>query len=133
MSEIAPTPAVIDRRYSHQPLATRYPLLPLPLAPPHFNLAHHFESKHLNIMTSIPIPEDLLEEANEIHDLQGLVARFIKSEISRRQILKKRYGSDVLNLVNQAFAEAEELKTSGFDEKQACLEMSKVHQCITAQ
>jgi hypothetical protein len=29
-------------------------------------------------MTSIPIPKELLEEANEIHDFQNLVARFIK-------------------------------------------------------
>jgi hypothetical protein len=84
-------------------------------------------------MTSIPIPEDLLEEANEIHDLQGLVARFLKSEISRRQILKKRYGSDILSIVNQAFAEAEQLKFTGFDEKQARLDMSKIHQSITEQ
>ena len=84
-------------------------------------------------MTSIPIPEDLLEEANEIHDLQGLVARFLKSEISRRQILKKRYGSDIFSIVNQAFAEAEQLKISGFDEKQARLKMSKIHQSITEQ
>jgi hypothetical protein len=84
-------------------------------------------------MTSIPIPKELLEEANEIHDLQNLVARFIKSEISRRQILKKRYSPEILNLVDQAFAEAEKLKISGFDEKQARLEMSKIHQSITAQ
>jgi hypothetical protein len=84
-------------------------------------------------MTSIPIPEDLLEEANEIHDLQGLVARFLKSEISRRQILKKRYGPDIFSIVNQAFAEAEQLKISGFDEKQARLKMSKIHQSITEQ
>ena len=82
-------------------------------------------------MTSIPIPKDLLEEANEIHDLQGLVARFLKSEISRRQILKKRYGPDILRIVNQAFAEAEQLKVTGIDEKQASLKMSKIHQSIT--
>ena len=84
-------------------------------------------------MTSIPIPEDLLAEANEIHDLQGLVARFLKSEISRRQILKKRYGPDILSIVNQSFAEAEQLKISGFDEKQARIKMSKIHQSITEQ
>ncbi|MFM8765579.1 MAG: hypothetical protein ACKOHM_10920 [Spartobacteria bacterium] len=84
-------------------------------------------------MTSIPIPQDLLEEANEIHDLQGLVARFLKSEISRRQILKKRYGPDILSIVNQAFEEAEQLKVTGFNEKQARLEMSKIHQSITEQ
>jgi hypothetical protein len=84
-------------------------------------------------MTSIPIPEDLLEEANEIHDLQGLVARFLKSEISRRQILKKRYGPDILSIVNQALAEAEQLKVTGIDERQARLKMSKIHQSITEQ
>jgi hypothetical protein len=58
------------------PLQTRhhYPSF----VPPYFNLAYHFELTHLNIMTSIPIPKELLEEANEIHDFQNLVARFIK-------------------------------------------------------
>jgi hypothetical protein len=110
-------------------LATTYPSF----VPPYFNLAYHFELTHLNIMTSIPIPKELLEEANEIHDLQNLVARFIKSEISRRQILKKRYSPEILSLVNEAFTEAEQLKISGFDEKQACLKMSKIHQSITVQ
>ena len=84
-------------------------------------------------MTSIPIPEDLLEEANEINDLQGLVTKFLKTEKSRRQILKKRYGSDILSIVNQEFAEAEQLKVPGIDEKQARLKMSKIHQSITEQ
>jgi len=82
-------------------------------------------------MNSIPIPEELLPEASEISDLPDRVARFIKSEISRRQIQKKRYGNDILQLVDQAFAEAKNLKASGFDESAARSEMAKLHQKIT--
>jgi|LakMenEpi03Aug12_release.lakeMendotaPanAssembly.Ray.scaffolds.fasta_scaffold382320_2 hypothetical protein len=78
-------------------------------------------------MTSIPIPADLLEEANEIRDLPERVARFIKAEIARRQLQKKRYGTDILRLVDQAFAEAESLKNSGFDQAAARLEMAELH------
>jgi hypothetical protein len=81
-------------------------------------------------MTNIPIPEELLEEANEIRDLPERVARFIKAEISRRQSQKKRYGADILRLVDQAFAEAESLKKSGFDNSAARLEMSRLHEKI---
>jgi len=65
--------------------------------------------------------------------LQGLVARFLKSEISCCQIPKKSYGSDILSIVNQEFAEADQLKVTGIDEKQARLKMSKIHQSITEQ
>jgi hypothetical protein len=82
-------------------------------------------------MTSIPIPEELLPEASEISDLPDRVARFIKSEISRHQLQKKRYGNDILQLVDQAFAEAKTLKASGFDESAARSEMAKLHQKIT--
>ena len=81
-------------------------------------------------MTSIPIPADLLEEANEIRDLPERVARFIKAEISRRQLQKKRYGADILRLVDQAFAEAESLKNSGFDQAAARLEMAELHENV---
>jgi hypothetical protein len=81
-------------------------------------------------MTSIPIPEELLPEANEITDLQERVARFIKAEISRRKIQKERYGSDLLRIVDQAFAEAETLKSRGFDPAEARLEMSRLHEKI---
>ena len=40
---------------------------------------------------------------------------------------------DILSIVNQAFAEAEQLKVTGIDEKQARLDMSKIHQSITEQ
>jgi hypothetical protein len=81
-------------------------------------------------MTSIPIPADLLEEANEISDLPQRVARFIKAEISRRQLQKQRYGADILRLVDQAFAEAESRKDSGFDEAAARLEMAELHEKV---
>jgi hypothetical protein len=81
-------------------------------------------------MTSIPIPSELLEEANEIRDLPERVVRFIKAEISRRQLQKKRYGADVLRLVDQAFAEAESLKNAGFDEAAARLEMAELHEKV---
>ena len=78
-------------------------------------------------MTSIPIPAELLDEANEISDLQERVARFIKAEISRRQVQKKRYGADILRLVDQAFAEAQSLKESGFDQSSARRELTRLH------
>lgn len=78
-------------------------------------------------MTSIPIPAELLDEANEIGDLQERVARFIKAEISRRQMQKKRYGADILRLLDQALAEAESLKKSGFDQSAARREMARLH------
>jgi len=81
-------------------------------------------------MTNIPIPEELLEEANEIRDLPERVARFIKAEISRRQSQKKCYGADIFRLVDQVFAEAESLKKSGFDKPAARLEMSRLHEKI---
>lgn len=78
-------------------------------------------------MTSIPIPAELLDEANEISDLQERVARFIKAEVGRRQIQKKRYGADILRLVDQAFAEAQALKESGFDQSAARRELASLH------
>ena len=81
-------------------------------------------------MTSIPIHADLLEEANEISDLPERVARFIKAEISRRQLQKKRYGADILRLVDQAFTEAESLKKAGFDEVAARLEMAELQEKV---
>lgn len=81
-------------------------------------------------MTSIPIPAELVDEANEISDLQERVARFIKAEISRRRIQKKRYGADMLRLVDQALAEAESLKKSGFDQTAARREMIRLHDKI---
>jgi hypothetical protein len=78
-------------------------------------------------MDVIPIPADLLEEAREIRDLPERVARFIKAEISRRQIQKKRYGTDILRLVDQAFAEAASLKNSGFDQAAARQKMADLH------
>ena len=81
-------------------------------------------------MTSIPIPADLLEEANEISDLPERVARFIKAEISRRQLQKKRYGADILRFVDQAFTEAESLKKAGFDEAAARLEMAELQEKV---
>ncbi|MBU6183607.1 MAG: hypothetical protein KGR46_12450 [Verrucomicrobia bacterium] len=81
-------------------------------------------------MTSIPIPEELLPEANEISDLPERVARFIKAEITRRQLQKKRYGSDLLRIVDQAFAEAETLKSRGFDLDEARQEMASLHENI---
>jgi len=78
-------------------------------------------------MTSIPIPAELLDEANEISDLQERVARFIKSEVSRRRIQKNRYGADMLRLVDQALAEAESLQKSGFDQTAARREMIRLH------
>ena len=81
-------------------------------------------------MTSIPIPAELLDEANEISDLPERVARFIKAEIGRRQIQKKRYGDDIVRLVDQAFAEAESLKKAGFDRGAACHEMTRLHEQV---
>lgn len=81
-------------------------------------------------MTSIPIPAELLDEANEIGDLQERVARFIKAEVTRRQTQKKRYGADIVRLVDQAFAEAESLKKSGFDQGAARNEMTKLHEQV---
>jgi hypothetical protein len=82
-------------------------------------------------MTSIPIPEELLPEANAIPDLQERVARFIKSEISRRQLQRKRYGADILQLVDQAFAEADQLKANGFSPAIARQEISQIHKNLT--
>jgi len=81
-------------------------------------------------MTSIPIPAELLDEANEIGDLQERVARFIKAEVTRRQTQKKRYGADIVRLVDQAFAEAESLKKSGFDKGAARNEMTRLHEQV---
>jgi hypothetical protein len=81
-------------------------------------------------MTSIPIPAELLDEANEIGDLQERVARFIKAEVTRRQTQKKRYGADIVRLVDQAFAEAESLKKSGFDQGAARNEMTRLHEQV---
>ena len=81
-------------------------------------------------MTSIPIPAELLDEANEISDLQERVARFIKAEITRRQTQKKRYGADIVRLVDQAFAEAESLKKTGFDQGAARDEMTRLHEQV---
>ena len=81
-------------------------------------------------MTSIPIPEELLPEANEIADLRERVARFIKAEISRRQFQKKRYGADIIRIVDQAFAEAETLKARGFDQVEARREMARLHKSL---
>lgn len=81
-------------------------------------------------MTTIPIPKELLPEANEIADLPERVARFIKAEITRRQLQKKRYGSDILRAVDQAFAEAEALKSRGFDQAEARREMARLHESL---
>ena len=81
-------------------------------------------------MTSIPIPAELLDEANQISDLQERVARFIKAEITRRKTQKKRYGEDIVRLVDQAFAEAASLKKSGFDQGAARDEMTKLHEQV---
>jgi len=81
-------------------------------------------------MTSIPIPAELLDEANEIGDLQERVARFIKAEVTRRQTQKKRYGADIVRLVDQAFTEAESLKKSGFDQGAARNEMTRLHEQV---
>jgi hypothetical protein len=81
-------------------------------------------------MTSIPIPAELLDEANQISDLQERVARFIKAEITRRKSQKKRYGEDIVRLVDQAFAEAASLKKSGFDQGAARDEMAKLHEQV---
>ena len=81
-------------------------------------------------MTSIPIPAELLDEANEIGDLAERVAKFIKAEISRRRMQKQRYGADILRLSDQAFAEAESLKQSGFDQNAARREMAGLHDKI---
>ena len=82
-------------------------------------------------MTSIPIPEELQSAANEITDLPERVARFIKAEISRRNLQKNRYGSDILRLVDKAFAEAQNIKTAGFDLAEARAEMARLHSNIT--
>jgi hypothetical protein len=81
-------------------------------------------------MTSIPIPAELLDEANQISDLQERVARFIKAEITRRKTQNKRYGEDIVRLVDQAFAEAASLKQSGFDQGAARDEMTKLHEQV---
>ena len=81
-------------------------------------------------MTSIPIPAELLDEANQISDLQERVARFIKAEITRRKTQKKRYGEDIVRLVDQAFAEAASLKKSGFDQGAARDEMTRLHEQV---
>jgi len=82
-------------------------------------------------MTSIPIPEELQPAANEIADLPERVTRFIKAEISRRNLQKNRYGSDILRLVDKAFAEAENIKSAGFDLAEARAEMARLHSNIT--
>lgn len=82
-------------------------------------------------MTSIPIPEELQPAANEITDLPERVARFIKSEISRRNLQKNRYGSDILSLVDKAFAEAQNIKSAGFDLAEARAEMARLHSNMT--
>ncbi len=82
-------------------------------------------------MTSIPIPEELQTAANEITDLPERVARFIKAEISRRNLQKNRYGSDILRLVDKAFAEAKNIKSAGFDLAEARAEMARLHSNMT--
>lgn len=82
-------------------------------------------------MTSIPIPEELQSAANEITDLPERVARFIKAEISRRNLQKNRYGYDILRLVDKAFAEAQNIKSAGFDLAEARAEMARLHSNIT--
>ena len=82
-------------------------------------------------MTSIPIPEELQSAANEITDLPERVARFIKAEISRRNLQKNRYGSDILRLVDKAFAEAQNIKSAGFDLAEARAEMARLHSNLT--
>ncbi|MCX6964090.1 MAG: hypothetical protein NTW41_01885 [Verrucomicrobia bacterium] len=82
-------------------------------------------------MTSIPIPEELQPAANEITDLPERVARFIKAEISRRNLQKNRYGSDILSLVDKAFAEAQNIKSAGFDLAEARAEMARLHSNMT--
>ena len=59
------------------------------------------------------------------------VARFIKAEIARRNLQKNRYGSDILSLVDKAFAEAQNIKSAGFDLAEARAEMARLHSNIT--
>ncbi|MFM8982534.1 MAG: hypothetical protein ACKOLA_06420 [Spartobacteria bacterium] len=59
------------------------------------------------------------------------MACFIKAEISRRNLQKNRYGSDILRLVDKAFAEAENIKSAGFDLAAARAEMARLHSNMT--
>lgn len=75
-------------------------------------------------MGALKIPDDLLEQANQIPGLEERVARFIKLEVAQFEMRQKRFRPETLALVARAQANANEKRVAGFDvdaEKQALL------------
>ena len=54
-----------------------------------------------------------------------------KPKSHAENLQKNRYGSDILRLVDKAFAEAQNIKSAGFDLAEARAEMARLHSNIT--
>jgi hypothetical protein len=66
-------------------------------------------------MGALKIPDDLLEQANRIPDLEERVARFIKLEVAQFEMRQKRFQPETLALVARAQAKADDQRAAGFD------------------
>ncbi len=66
-------------------------------------------------MGALKIPDDLLEQANQIPGLDERVARFIKLEVAQFEMRQKRFRPETLALVARAQANADAQRSGGFD------------------
>ena len=76
-------------------------------------------------MGILKIPDNLLEQANQIPGIEERVARFIKLEVAQFEMRQKRFRPETLALVARAQAKADEKRAAGADlenERQAFLQ-----------
>ncbi len=66
-------------------------------------------------MGALKIPDDLLEQANQITGSGDRVARFIRLEVAQFEMRQKRFRPETLALVARAQAKADEKRAAGAD------------------
>ena len=66
-------------------------------------------------MGAFKIPEELLEQADQVPGLEKRVARFIKLEVTQFEIRQKRFHPETLAIVARAKASADHQRAAGAD------------------
>ena len=71
----------------------------------------------MKVMTSLTI--DVPDEATQIKDLRERLEWFVSEQLKIDQWRKDRYSPDIEELVDEAYAEAEQLKSDGMTSETA--------------
>ncbi|HBJ82786.1 MAG TPA: hypothetical protein DDZ88_02705 [Verrucomicrobiales bacterium] len=86
-----------------------------------------------NILQLAEIPDDLAAEAAQVPGLPVRLVSFIRAEVSQHNRRKARKSMEARKLVEQAMAEAEEMKKSGVTVEQARKDFARVYEEIMSK